>query len=61
MLPVATPPNAVAYGSGYVSARDLLRCGWALDIIGVILWTGFLFTLVLWALGIPLDLPAWAV
>ena len=61
MLPVATPPNAVAYGSGYVSARDLLRAGWALDIIGVILWTGFLFTLVLWALGIPLDLPVWAV
>ncbi|NMA09520.1 MAG: SLC13/DASS family transporter [Methanomicrobiales archaeon] len=60
MLPVATPPNAVAYGSGYVTARDLLRSGWALDLIGVILWTFFLFTLVLWALGVPLDIPAWA-
>ncbi|WP_292522504.1 SLC13 family permease [Methanoculleus sp.] len=60
MFPVATPPNAVAYGSGYISAKDLLRSGWALDIIGVVLWTVFLFTLVLWAIGVPLDLPAWA-
>jgi len=60
MLPVATPPNAVAYGSGYIEAKDLLRSGWALDIMGVTLWTLFLFTVVMWALGIPLDLPAWA-
>ena len=60
MLPVATPPNAVAYGSGYVSAGDLLRSGWALTLIGVTLWTIFLFTLVLWALGITFALPAWA-
>jgi sodium-dependent dicarboxylate transporter 2/3/5 len=60
MLPVATPPNAVAYGSGYIEAKDLLRSGWALDIMGVALWTFFLFTVVIWALGIPLDLPAWA-
>ncbi|NLA32012.1 MAG: SLC13/DASS family transporter [Methanomicrobiales archaeon] len=60
MLPVATPPNAVAYGSGYITAEDLLRSGWALDIIGVMLWTVFLLTVVLWALGITFDLPAWA-
>jgi sodium-dependent dicarboxylate transporter 2/3/5 len=61
MLPVATPPNAVAYGSGYVTARDLLGSGWALDLIGVALWVFFLFTVVLWALGISPDLPAWAI
>ncbi|MCK9307368.1 MAG: SLC13 family permease [Methanoculleus sp.] len=60
MLPVATPPNAVAYGSGYINARDLLRSGWALDIIGVVLWIICLYTIVLWALGVPLDIPAWA-
>lgn len=60
MLPVATPPNAVAYGSGYISARDLLRSGWALDIIGVALWMICLYTIVLWALGVPLEIPAWA-
>jgi len=60
MLPVATPPNAVAYGSGYITAEDLLRSGWVLDLIGVALWTIFLFTIVLWALGITFELPAWA-
>lgn len=60
MFPVATPPNAVAYGSGYITAKDLLRSGWGLTFIGVVLWTFFLFTVVLWAIGIPLDLPAWA-
>lgn len=60
MLPVATPPNAVAYGSGYVAAEDLLRSGWMLTIIGVLLWTIFLFTIVLWALGTTFALPAWA-
>jgi solute carrier family 13 (sodium-dependent dicarboxylate transporter), member 2/3/5 len=60
MLPVATPPNAVAYGSGYITAEDLLRSGWVLDLIGVAIWTLFLFTVVLWALGISFDLPAWA-
>jgi sodium-dependent dicarboxylate transporter 2/3/5 len=60
MLPVATPPNAVAYGSGYINAGDLLRSGWALDIIGVVLWIICLYTIVLWALGVPLDIPAWA-
>jgi sodium-dependent dicarboxylate transporter 2/3/5 len=60
MLPVATPPNAVAYGSGYINAGDLLRSGWALDIIGVVLWIICLYTIVFWALGVPLDIPAWA-
>jgi sodium-dependent dicarboxylate transporter 2/3/5 len=60
MLPVATPPNAVAFGSGYIDARDLLRSGWALDLVGVVLWMITLYTLVFWALGLPLGLPAWA-
>ncbi len=60
MLPVATPPNAIAFGSGYINAKDLLRSGWALDILGVVLWIICLYTIVLWALGVPLELPAWA-
>ena len=35
MLPVATPPNAIVYGSGAVSARQMLRVGAALDIISI--------------------------
>jgi sodium-dependent dicarboxylate transporter 2/3/5 len=36
MLPVATAPNAIAYGSGHVSGRDMLREGFVLDLIGIV-------------------------
>jgi sodium-dependent dicarboxylate transporter 2/3/5 len=61
MLPVATPPNAVAYGSGYISINDMIRSGWVINIIGVALLTIFMFTVIMWALGITSELPTWAV
>lgn len=36
MLPVATPPNALVYGSGLVPNRDMLRVGLLLDLAGVV-------------------------
>jgi len=35
-LPIATPPNAIAYGSGRVSARQMLRAGLVMDVVAVI-------------------------
>ena len=35
MLPVATPPNAIAYGSGRVEATAMVRAGILLDLLGV--------------------------
>lgn len=34
MLPVATPPNAIVYGTGYVRLKDMIRAGFMLDILG---------------------------
>jgi sodium-dependent dicarboxylate transporter 2/3/5 len=34
MLPVATPPNALVYGTGYVKIKDMLKGGLILDFIG---------------------------
>lgn len=39
MLPVATPPNAVVFGSGYLRIPDMVKAGFALNIIGVFLVT----------------------
>ncbi len=39
MLPVATAPNLVAYGTGQVDARRMLREGAVLDLIGVLVLT----------------------
>ncbi len=46
MLPVATAPNAVAYGSGLVTGRDMMRAGLALNLIGL----GVIITLSWWLL-----------
>ena len=34
ILPVATPPNALVYGTGYIALKDMVRTGLILDIIG---------------------------
>ena len=36
MLPVATPPNALAYGTGIINQRQMLRAGLILNIFGII-------------------------
>jgi solute carrier family 13 (sodium-dependent dicarboxylate transporter), member 2/3/5 len=33
MLPVATPPNAIVYGSGYVRIADMARAGLVLNVL----------------------------
>lgn len=37
MLPVATPPNAVVFGSGYLRIPDMAKAGFWLNIIGIFL------------------------
>lgn len=61
MLPVGTPPNAIAYGTGYISTKEMVRAGFALNIIGCILITLFMTFVIPAALGISPELPAWAV
>lgn len=48
MLPVATPPNAVAYGSGYIKIGDMAKTGLWLNIAGVVL-----ITAVVLLIGVP--------
>ena len=37
MMPVATPPNAVIFGSGELEIRDMMRAGFALNLLGIAL------------------------
>lgn len=37
MLPIATPPNAVVFGSGYLTIPDMMKAGVWLNIVSIIL------------------------
>ena len=37
MLPVATPPNAIVFGSGMLTIPRMVRAGFALNLIGILL------------------------
>ncbi len=40
MLPVATAPNAIVYGSEQVNIQQMVKTGFALNIMGILLITG---------------------
>jgi sodium-dependent dicarboxylate transporter 2/3/5 len=43
MLPVATPPNAIAYGTGFVTMRQMMRAGLAVNVIGIAVIVGYVW------------------
>ncbi|OFN76764.1 MULTISPECIES: DASS family sodium-coupled anion symporter [unclassified Corynebacterium] len=54
MLPVATPPNAIAYGSGYVKIGDMIKGGIGLNLIGCVLITITVYLLAVPVFGLVL-------
>ncbi|TCJ15248.1 DASS family sodium-coupled anion symporter [Rubrobacter taiwanensis] len=54
MMPVATPPNAIVFGSGHVTIVQMVRAGVWLNILAVILITLTVYTLGAFALGMSL-------
>jgi len=60
MLPVATPPNAIVFGSGYVSIPKMARSGFGLNVIGIVVTVVVTYVLVLPCFDIVIDqLPTW--
>ena len=43
MLPVATPPNAIVYGSNKFTIATMMKAGFALNVIGIFVVTIFAY------------------
>jgi len=62
MLPVATPPNAIVFGSGRLRMGHMMRAGIVLNIASALLVLGAVTALAPKILGFePTELPEWAV
>ncbi|MDL1970654.1 MAG: SLC13 family permease [Candidatus Desulfofervidaceae bacterium] len=60
MLPVATPPNAIIFGTQRLRVYDMAKTGIILNILGIILITAAIFLWGKLALGINLaQFPLW--
>ena len=53
MMPVATPPNAIVFGSGHVTIAQMCKAGLWLNIIGIALVTGLMYLIAKPLLHIP--------
>ena len=61
MMPVATPPNAIVFGSGRLRIAEMVKVGFFINLIGIVVITGLFYTVGFWALHIDPDiLPEWA-
>ena len=60
MLPVATPPNAIIFGSGHVTIPDMVKAGVILNTVGIILVTLIGYFVIVPVFDISLtSLPSW--
>ena len=62
MFPVATPPNAIIFSTGKLSMMEMMKTGFVLNLVAVVLIV--LLTLFWATIALPIDLsvyPAWAI
>jgi sodium-dependent dicarboxylate transporter 2/3/5 len=51
MLPMGTPPNAIVFGSGHIPLKKMLKAGFAINLICILLITLFCFYFLPFVMG----------
>ena len=61
MMPVATPPNAIVFGSNRFTIAEMARAGIVLNLLGAVVIASIVYTVGLVVFDIdPAIVPAWA-
>lgn len=55
MLPVGTPPNAIVFATRYVTMGQMIKAGFTLNIIAIVLISVFVLVLLPWLWNIDLN------
>ena len=42
ILPISTPPNAIAHSTGFIEQKDMMKVGITIGILGLVLGYGML-------------------
>ncbi len=62
MMPVATPPNAVVFGSGRIKMLEMIKAGFIINLVGIILITILFYFLGMNLFEIDTNIfPEWAI
>ena len=62
MLPIATPPNAVIFGSGQVDIKDMIKAGISLNLIAALVVTILSIIILNLFFGLQItSMPDWAI
>ena len=58
MLPVATPPNAIVFGSGYLKMSDMVKTGLVMNVISIVIVSLYVYFMLpmLWDIDISILL-----